>query len=78
MKIFSHDMFQYAGIVPIDPDDFIHREKFSEGPFMAFKEGRLSGLYQRDPRQETIIIILQVQYIFITSSHPMRVFDQVC
>lgn len=74
IKIFSHSESQFAGVAQINPDDFIHKEKFSEGPFIPFKDGRLSGLYQKDYRQEIIILKLQVQYLPITSVYPMNAF----
>ena len=43
--------------------DFIFRHAFGEGPFAAFKAGRLNGLYRRDPRQEGVILKLQVPIV---------------
>lgn len=44
----------------VGPSDFVFRHSFRDGPFAAFKTGRLSGIYRRDPRQENVILQLQV------------------
>ncbi|CAD7705032.1 unnamed protein product [Ostreobium quekettii] len=61
--------------VRIDDNDFIRQHSFHEGPFVAFKEGRLRGLYRRDPRQEAFVMRLQVSDALHRSKGARQHFD---
>eukprot|EP00210_Caulerpa_lentillifera_P002996 g2860.t1 len=59
----------------LSPIDFIHQYAFNDGPFTAFKTGRLSGLYRQDPRQEAVILKLQELHERIQKNSPSRNID---
>ena len=44
----------------VGSSDFVFRHAYKDGPFAAFKTGRLTGLYRKDLRQEGVILKLQV------------------
>jgi len=67
--------FQHSEGSSVGASDFIYSHSFDDGPFAAFKTGRMSGIYRRDPRQEAVVLKLQELHERLDGLTPFRGID---